>query len=83
MALEEERLSEDSDDEKKQEKINSKWKNILSRVNLANVAIYTDRINNNVPILSESIAKQRDSDLALTMVRRNEFNNKFLLLTGE
>ena len=64
-------------------KVNTKWKNILNRVNLANVAVYTDRVTEYVPTMSESIAEERKNDIALTMVRRNGINNKFLLLTGD
>lgn len=38
---------------------NEKYKNILNKVNLANVQVYTDRVGNNIPLLNEVIANGR------------------------
>ena len=63
--------------------MNNDWKNVLNYVNLANVQVYTDRAKGNIPIMSETLAKARQNNLAQVLARRNDFKSKFLLLTGE
>jgi hypothetical protein len=41
---------------------------------LANVQIYSEQVEGNVPVINEDIAKERKSELALSLVRRNDFN---------
>ena len=63
--------------------MNVQYKNILNKVNLANVQVYTDRAQGNIPLINESIANARKNNLAMALVRRNDFNSKVLLLTGQ
>lgn len=69
--------------EEMSQKNNVKYKNILNKVNLSNVQVYTDRAQGNIPLLNESIANARKNNLAMTLVRRNDFNSKLIELTGE
>ena len=52
-------------------------------MNLANVEIYMDRAQGHIPLINESIANARKNDLAMTLVRRNDFKGKVSKLTGE